>query len=449
MKKVQYTSGGKLGKSWNPNLGRGDMEFQNWYDANTAEAKEGRKFNDPKSVYDFYSYWKNTPKAKLSNPDAHFPDTYKYPNHPTFSNESIYSTPENPGGSWSGENYNPNGKFVHAFGGNLGAYMPKLYFTGSELSFTDYMKNNPQGISAIGAAGSNQQLQPMGQAQSAPLQLAPNNHPAAPVEAKNTAADASSIGSAATGTISAFGNMGASFIKSQDKPGGSMAGSMGSGALSGAAAGAALGPIGMAGGAVLGAGMGFLTQRKADNEKAMAMRQQSLDNYAAGTSGMDSSMHNYALGGPMITRFNGGGTHEQNPNGGIQQGFNQSNGRPNLVEDDETKSNVEGSENYIFPARTIFTNPKEYNLGGNLAGLSFADAHKKIAKYSDERTEDKIARDTLILQTARLKQANEDEIALREFESQNPQDKTSHYNSKDRLGSRQIFKYGGFIFKDI
>ncbi len=30
----------------------------------------------------------------------HLPDTYKKPNHPTFSQESKYSTPENPGGAW-------------------------------------------------------------------------------------------------------------------------------------------------------------------------------------------------------------------------------------------------------------------------------------------------------------------------------------------------------------
>lgn len=35
-------------------------------------------------------------------PDArgHFDDTFKMPSHPTFSDESRYSTPENPGGRW-------------------------------------------------------------------------------------------------------------------------------------------------------------------------------------------------------------------------------------------------------------------------------------------------------------------------------------------------------------
>ncbi len=41
---------------------------------------------------------------------GHWPDTFKKPNHPTFSNESQYSTPENPGGHWQGEQFIPAGK---------------------------------------------------------------------------------------------------------------------------------------------------------------------------------------------------------------------------------------------------------------------------------------------------------------------------------------------------
>jgi hypothetical protein len=39
---------------------------------------------------------------------GHWPDTYKKPNHPTFSNQSIYSkyAPEK-AGSWKGEQYIP------------------------------------------------------------------------------------------------------------------------------------------------------------------------------------------------------------------------------------------------------------------------------------------------------------------------------------------------------
>lgn len=32
--------------------------------------------------------------------NGHFPDTFKKPNHPTFSDQSQYSTPQTPGGAW-------------------------------------------------------------------------------------------------------------------------------------------------------------------------------------------------------------------------------------------------------------------------------------------------------------------------------------------------------------
>ena len=49
--------------------------------------------------YDLRGAW----KAQVSQAgNGHFPDTYKKPNHPTFSDESQYSTPEMRGGHWSG-----------------------------------------------------------------------------------------------------------------------------------------------------------------------------------------------------------------------------------------------------------------------------------------------------------------------------------------------------------
>jgi hypothetical protein len=42
-----------------------------------------------------FEEWKND-----TSPNKHFSDKYKKPNHITFSEESIYSTPEKPGGKW-------------------------------------------------------------------------------------------------------------------------------------------------------------------------------------------------------------------------------------------------------------------------------------------------------------------------------------------------------------
>lgn len=111
----KYKDGGSIKKSYNSNLANQDLKFQDWYSKNTIEGKN----NIPYSTnldYDYYSFYKNQDKGNIIN---HFPDTYKRPNHSTFSNESIYSTPENPGGYWSGNTYNKNGDFIYKQGGQI------------------------------------------------------------------------------------------------------------------------------------------------------------------------------------------------------------------------------------------------------------------------------------------------------------------------------------------
>ena len=51
--------------------------------------------------YDMMQDWAKDPEKN------HLPDTYKLPNHPTFSNESIYYKPGMKAGRWEGENYIP------------------------------------------------------------------------------------------------------------------------------------------------------------------------------------------------------------------------------------------------------------------------------------------------------------------------------------------------------
>jgi hypothetical protein len=60
--------------------------------------------------YDMQGYWLNG-GYKETGHQGHFPDTWKKPNHPTFSNESIYSGKVIPynqtygqGGQWGEEN---------------------------------------------------------------------------------------------------------------------------------------------------------------------------------------------------------------------------------------------------------------------------------------------------------------------------------------------------------
>lgn len=72
--------------------------YQDWY--KTVPIEKSNIEN-----YDLEQAYNNLPLAEMqmfvSNKEAHLPDTYKKPTHPTFSNESIYHSDETPGGVWS------------------------------------------------------------------------------------------------------------------------------------------------------------------------------------------------------------------------------------------------------------------------------------------------------------------------------------------------------------
>lgn len=57
--------------------------------------------HDSGKDYDLKGAW----KAGLVPTNGHFPDTFKFPDHPRFSIESIYWKPGMPAGRWEGENY--------------------------------------------------------------------------------------------------------------------------------------------------------------------------------------------------------------------------------------------------------------------------------------------------------------------------------------------------------
>lgn len=149
-------------------------------------------------------------------------------------------------------------------------------------------------------------------------------------------------------------------IPQQDKQGlTSVAGSTATGALQGASSLAMLGPWGMVGGAVLGGGMSLINAQKQREEEQRAIQLQKDNtnremlanmNYGVG----QSSNLPMAMGGkvnPMgsFTSFEGGGTHEANPNGGIPQGFNNE-GKQITVEEGESKYKFKDSD-YIFSNR--------------------------------------------------------------------------------------------------
>lgn len=79
-----------------------EKQFQNWYSKVAKHKKLNPNPDADGQDYDYRGYWKNEDRDVIlgSNPNAHFPDKYKQPTHPTFSNESIYSNDKTPGGTW-------------------------------------------------------------------------------------------------------------------------------------------------------------------------------------------------------------------------------------------------------------------------------------------------------------------------------------------------------------
>ena len=87
-----------------------ENEFQNYL----AQSGRGRDLYD----YDLRGAF----KAGVTKEGGHLPDTFKKPNHPTFSDESQYHGDAFPGGKWGkdGErwNYTPSATNLHYHGAN-------------------------------------------------------------------------------------------------------------------------------------------------------------------------------------------------------------------------------------------------------------------------------------------------------------------------------------------
>ncbi len=90
---------------------------------------------------------------------------------------------------------------------------------------------------------------------------------------------------------------------------------------------------------------------------------------------------------PELTEFNGGGTHEQSPIGGIPQGTHP-DGTPNSVEDGETKLTV-GGQKYVFSNRLNVAQKHIDALGlpSYVKGKTFAEASKEISKRFKDRVD--------------------------------------------------------------
>lgn len=103
-----------------------------------------------------------------------------------------------------------------------------------------------------------------------------------------------------------------------------------------------------------------------------------------------------------LTRFDEGGTHESNPNGGVFQGT-APDGSKNMVEQNETKKG-----NFIYSNRISLDKDlvHQFNLPAYVANKSVADASKAIDNKFKDR-QDKYARETKNTLLDRLSQAQE------------------------------------------
>jgi len=82
-----------------------------------AAWKEKYAPNDSGSDYDFYSAWL---AGALPDENGHWPDTFKLPNHPTFSDESQYANQfPTLAGHWEGNTFFPHGSWADINRGNM------------------------------------------------------------------------------------------------------------------------------------------------------------------------------------------------------------------------------------------------------------------------------------------------------------------------------------------
>ena len=109
----EYPDGGRIkgrrnGKFFVTELGDNrERKFQDWY-ANAASVLGLNPDPDAyEHAYDYRGYWLNNKNADVSAEDFHFPDTWKQPHHPTFSDESIYAKGREGVGHWEGETFVP------------------------------------------------------------------------------------------------------------------------------------------------------------------------------------------------------------------------------------------------------------------------------------------------------------------------------------------------------
>ena len=201
---------------------------------------------------------------------------------------------------------------------------------------------------------------------------------------------------------------------------------------SGAATGAKIGgPWGAVAGAIAGAGTSIggifagkgkakrlanslnamATLANSDNieqyNRAMMMANNNIydnlyGNFAAYGGNLNMDIPNYQThGGDFfngVTKINEGGTHEENPNGGIIMGIDEK-GVPNLVEEGEVIYNDYVYSNRLTPDEGML---KKFNLPSKYKGKTYSYIAEDLSKESEETPLDAISKRGLQANMAKL-----------------------------------------------
>lgn len=179
-------------------------------------------------------------------------------------------------------------------------------------------------------------------------------------------------------------------------------------------------------GGMIPMGLETLTPDEIANQHNTFANVTKVNNPASNFIGYDE-LHYGANGGKLnkdftngVTTINNGGTHEENPNEGVQMGI-APDGIPNLVEEGEVIFN-----DYVYSNR--LSPNKDMRKKNKYKGKSFADIAKYISKESEERPNDPISKRGLEEGLIRL--ANNQELIRQEKEA----NKTRRYARGGKLG---------------
>jgi len=112
-----------------------EAEFTRWLES--VSLKKQRNVGLDLETYDLRGLWKDGGESLDGfSMGGHAPDTYKKPNHPTFSKESIYSTGQYEGGDWlSDTEFAPS--------------MKMLKTTHPLLKLHDYLRKHGEGVRIV------------------------------------------------------------------------------------------------------------------------------------------------------------------------------------------------------------------------------------------------------------------------------------------------------------